>query len=77
MAIEQIEGCARCSAKTIDGLVGISDGKNIALRSQRGEQEFHLGEVGVLKLVDKNETWHGTCCVASAISSLVQQAVRA
>ena len=56
MAVKQFECRTRCSAKTVDGLIGIADGKDVSFRASQAGENLDLGEVGVLKFVGENET---------------------
>src|SRR5579859_1263694 len=53
------EGAARGAAETKDGLVRIAHGKNILLFPTQQRSEFDLRDVGILKLVDQDETRRG------------------
>ena len=55
VALKQDEGGARGPAEAIDGLVRISDRKDVAFRSREFLQHLDLGEIDVLKLVHQDE----------------------
>ena len=55
MAPEQFKGGAGRSAETIDGLIGIADREHVPSFSGQLLDDLHLGEIGILKLVDQDE----------------------
>ena len=60
VTIEKLEGRAGCPAKAVDGLVGITDGEDVATGSGKAGENLNLGEVGVLKFVGEDEAGAGT-----------------
>ncbi len=76
VAVEQFEGRAGCSAKAIDGLVGIADGEDVSVRAGQAGQNLDLGEVGVLKFVGQDEAGAGTR-LGQNIFIAMQQGMRA
>ena len=55
ITLEQAKGGARCSPETVNGLVGIADGEEVALVSGEHLEDLHLREVCVLKFVHQDE----------------------
>ena len=56
---KQFEGCARGSAKTVNGLVGIAHGEDVSFRAGEASEDLDLGEVGVLEFVGQDEAGPG------------------
>src|SRR6266849_6934150 len=53
---EQSKCCAGCSAKTVDGLIGVADRKYIGGRAGEQGQNLNLSEVGVLEFIDQQKS---------------------
>src|SRR5580704_19396670 len=56
MMLEQGKSRARCAPKSINSLIGIADGKYIAFLARQFLKNLDLGDIGILKFVDKNES---------------------
>jgi hypothetical protein len=59
MAAEEMKSGAGRATETVDGLIGITDGKDVGLGAGERRQNFDLREVGVLKFVDQDEAGAG------------------
>ena len=56
MPAKEMKRRARCAAKTVDGLIRISDRKDISVVPLgQSRQNLDLREVGVLKFINQNE----------------------
>ena len=55
VALKENEGRARRSAETINRLIGVSNRKDVAFFPGQPLQNFHLGEIYVLKFVHQDE----------------------
>ena len=51
---EELEAAERCAAETVDGLVVVADGDDVAWLGGEEMEEFELGDVGVLKFIDED-----------------------
>ena len=76
MPAEKMKRRAGCSAKTVDGLIGVSDAEDVAVSSGQQRQNLDLREVGILKFVDQNEAARARSA-ASSFSSFAKQLVGA
>ncbi len=71
-ALEFLEGSAGGAAETVDGLVGITDGKNVLFHSSQQFCKRNVAGVAVLKFVDQNET-RATALLLQKLSIGLQQ----
>ena len=61
--LEQFEGSARSSAEAVNSLVRITYSEDILIGAGKRLQNFKLGKVRILKLIDQNEACTGTCAL--------------
>ena len=74
--MEQFESSTRGSAKSVNGLVGISDGEDVPFAAGEPGKNLDLGEIGVLEFVDQDEPGAGTG-LSQPLPVTVQQRVGA